>query len=110
MILFAGLACHRDRALFHMFLASGARAAELLGITVHDARPGDGRIYVATKGLGADQAGVPGVAGGVLLAGARPLGELAWQGHRPGPGQSLLVDPPGSLLRLELPIPLCGRR
>ncbi|MFE9328709.1 hypothetical protein ACIHDR_48045 [Nocardia sp. NPDC052278] len=50
--LFGELDCNRDRALFSMFLSSGARAAELLGMTVSDAYPGEGRIFVATKGLG----------------------------------------------------------
>ena len=50
--LFAGIGCNRDRALFSMFLASGARAGELLAMTVGDVRPGDGRIYVMSKGLG----------------------------------------------------------
>ncbi|GAA4714391.1 hypothetical protein GCM10023198_42000 [Promicromonospora umidemergens] len=50
--LFARLECNRDRALFSMFLSSGARASEPLGMTVGDVHPGEGRIYVATKGLG----------------------------------------------------------
>jgi integrase len=86
--LFAGLACHRDRALFHMFLASGARAAELLGMTVHDARPGDGRIYVATKGLGGIKQACPASPEAFSWL-ALYLGELAGQGHRPGPGEPL---------------------
>jgi integrase/recombinase XerC len=86
--LFAGLACNRDRALFHMFLASGARAAELLGMTVHDARPGDGRIYVATKGLGGIRQACPASPEAFSWL-ALYLGELARQGHRPGPGEPL---------------------
>jgi integrase len=50
--LFAALGCNRDRALFSMFLSSGARAEEMLGLTVADTHPGEGRIYVRTKGLG----------------------------------------------------------
>ncbi|WP_169332384.1 tyrosine-type recombinase/integrase [Nocardia brevicatena] len=50
--LFAELDCNRDRALVSMFLSSGARAAELLGMTVSDVHPGEGLIFVATKGLG----------------------------------------------------------
>ena len=50
--LFGALDCNRDRALFAMFLSSGARAGELLGMTVGDAQPGDGRINVRSKGLG----------------------------------------------------------
>ena len=86
--LFAGLACNRDRALFHMFLASGARAAELLGMTVHDARPGDGRIYVATKGLGGIKQACPASPEAFSWL-ALYLGELAQEGHRPGPGEPL---------------------
>jgi integrase/recombinase XerC len=86
--LFAGLACNRDRALFHMFLASGARAAELLGMTVHDVRPGDGRIYVQTKGLGGVRQACPASPEAFSWL-ALYLGELAQQGHRPGPGEPL---------------------
>ncbi len=50
--LFGCLGCHRDRALVGFFLSSGARAAEVLGMTVGDVHPGDGRIWVQTKGLG----------------------------------------------------------
>ncbi|WP_406136830.1 tyrosine-type recombinase/integrase [Streptomyces sp. NBC_01089] len=50
--LFTSLGCHRDRALFSMFLSSGARAAEMLGMTIGVVHPGEGRIYVQTKGLG----------------------------------------------------------
>jgi len=67
--LFGALDCNRDRALFAMFLSSGARAGELLGMTVGDAQPGDGRIYVRSKGAGRCQAGVPGLAAGLRLAG-----------------------------------------
>ena len=86
--LFAGLGCNRDRALLHMFLTSGARAAELLGMTVHDARPGDGRIYVATKGLGGVKQACPASPEAFSWL-ALYLGELAWRGHRPGPGEPL---------------------
>lgn len=48
--LFEQLRCHRDRALFSMFLTSGARAGELLGLTVGDVQPGDGRMWVRGKG------------------------------------------------------------
>ncbi len=86
--IFAGLGCHRDRALLHMFLASGARASELLGMTVADARPGDGRIYVATKGLGGIKQACPASPEAFSWL-ALYLGELAGLGHRPGPGESL---------------------
>jgi integrase/recombinase XerC len=87
--LFAALDCHRDRALFAMLLSSGARAAELLGMSVNDAQPGQGRIYVRSKGLGGVKQACP----------ASPeafswltlyLGELAQvEGLLPGPGEPL---------------------
>ena len=86
--IFAGLGCHRDRALLHMFLASGARASELLGMTVADTRPGDGRIYVATKGLGGVKQACPASPEAFTWL-ALYLGELAGLGHRPGPGEPL---------------------
>src|SRR5260221_481345 len=78
----------RARALLHMFLASGARASELLGMTVGDARPGDGRIYVATKGLGGIKQACPASPEAFSWL-ALYLGELAGLGHRPGPGEPL---------------------
>lgn len=86
--LFAELDCNRDRAMFHMFLASGARASELLEMTVADARPGDGRIYVKTKGLGGVRQACPASPEAFSWL-ALYLGELAQQGHRPGPGEAL---------------------
>lgn len=75
-------------ALLHMFLASGARAGELLGMTVADTRPGDGRIYVATKGLGGVRQACPASPEAFTWL-ALYLGELASLGHRPGPGEPL---------------------
>lgn len=87
--LFARLECHRDRALFHMFLASGARASEMLGMTVSDARPGDGRIFVQTKGLGGIKQACPCSPEGFSWL-ALYLSELAEEhGRRPGPGEPL---------------------
>ncbi|MFD5631121.1 hypothetical protein [Streptomyces sp. NPDC127072] len=57
--LFTSLGCHRNRALFSMFLSSGARAAEMLGMTIGDVHPGEGRIYVQTKGLGGAKEACP---------------------------------------------------
>jgi len=86
--VFASLGCYRDRALVSMFLSSGARAAEVLGMTVGDAHPGDGRIWVCTKGLGGVKQACPAspeaFAWLVLY-----LGELADDGHRPGPDEPL---------------------
>lgn len=87
--LFARLDCHRDRALFHMFLASGARAAEMLGMTVSDVRPGDGRIFVQTKGLGGIRQACP--CSPEAFSWLRLyLSELASEhGCRPGPAEPL---------------------
>ena len=87
--LFAALDCHRDRALFAMFLSSGARAAELLGMTVADARPGQGRIYVASKGMGGVKQPCPASPEAFAWL-TLYLGELArLEGLRPGPGEPL---------------------
>ena len=86
--VFVSLGCHRDRALVGMFLSSGARAAEMLGMTVADAHPGDGRIWVQTKGLGGIKQACPAApeAFGWL---ALYLGEMADEGLRPGPDEPL---------------------
>jgi site-specific recombinase XerC len=83
--VFVSLGCRRDRALVGMFLSSGARAAEMLGMTVADAHPGDGRIWVQTKGLGGIKQVCPASpeAFGWL---ALYLGEMADEGLRPGAG------------------------
>lgn len=99
--LFGELDCNRDRALFSMFLSSGARAAELLGMTVGDVRPGDGRIYLATKGLGGAKQAAPASPEAFAWL-ALYLGELAQDGCRPGPGEAVwwtrrhLLRPPVS--------------
>jgi integrase/recombinase XerC len=86
--VFAGLGCHRDRALVSMFLSSGARAAEMLGMSVADAHPGDGRIWVRTKGLGGVKQACPASPEAFAWL-ALYLGELADEGHRPGPNEPL---------------------
>jgi integrase len=48
--LFAGLGCHRDRALVALWVSTGARASELLGVRVCDADPGQQLITVIRKG------------------------------------------------------------
>ena len=48
--LFAGLTCHRDRALVALWVSTGARAAELLGATAGDADAGQQLITVIRKG------------------------------------------------------------
>jgi site-specific recombinase XerC len=48
--LFAALGSHRDRALVAFWVSTGARAAELLGVTCGDADPGQQLITVVRKG------------------------------------------------------------
>ncbi|GGJ90075.1 integrase [Pilimelia anulata] len=48
--LFAAMTCDRDRALMEFFVSSGARAAELLGVTVEDIDWAGQRIWVVSKG------------------------------------------------------------
>lgn len=86
--VFASLNCHRDRALLSMFLSSGARAAEILGMTIADVHPGDGRIYVASKGLGGAKEACPASPEAFAWL-ALYLGELAQLGCRPEPGEPL---------------------
>ena len=84
--LFAALGCNRDRALFSMFLSSGARAAEMLGMTIGDVHPGEGRIYVQSKGLGGVKQACPASPEAFSWL-ALYLGELAQGGHRPEPDE-----------------------
>jgi len=86
--LFADLDCNRDRALFSMFLSSGARAAELLGMSVSDAHPGDGRIFVRSKGMAGVKEACPASPEAFAWL-AMYLGELAQEGHRPEPHEPL---------------------
>jgi hypothetical protein len=48
--LFAQLGSHRDRALVALWVSTGARASELLGVTGADIDPGQQLITVARKG------------------------------------------------------------
>jgi integrase len=48
--LFAQLGSHRDRALVAFWVSTGARASELLGVTVADVDPGQQLIMVIRKG------------------------------------------------------------
>jgi integrase len=48
--LFAAMGCDRDRALLEFYVSSGARAGELLGLTVEDIDWGGQLIYVVSKG------------------------------------------------------------
>ena len=53
--LFDALGCDRDRALVEMFVTSGARAAELLGVCPEDVDWAGQRIWVVSKGTRARQ-------------------------------------------------------
>jgi integrase len=53
--LFAGLSCHRDRALVAFYVCTGARASELLGAVCGDADAGQQLITVIRKGTRALQ-------------------------------------------------------
>jgi len=48
--LFAALGSHRDRALVALWVSTGARASELLGLTCEDSDPGQQLITVIRKG------------------------------------------------------------
>lgn len=86
--LFAMLDCNRDRALFSMFLSSGARAQEMLGLSIADVHPGEGRIFVRTKGLGGTKEACPAAPEAFAWL-TLYLGELAAEGHWPGPDEPL---------------------
>ncbi|MFD5242881.1 tyrosine-type recombinase/integrase [Streptomyces tendae] len=92
--LFAAMNCDRDRALLEIFVSSGARAEELLGITVGDIDWSGQRIYVITKGTRAREA-VPVSPQGMLrlalyldAVGTPAEGEPVWRVRR-GPGRPL---------------------
>lgn len=53
--LFCALSSHRDRALVAMWVSTGARASELLGLTCGDANPGEQLVTVVRKGTRALQ-------------------------------------------------------
>jgi hypothetical protein len=48
--LFAAMGCHRDRALLEFYVSSGARASELLRLTLDDIDWGGQLVYVVSKG------------------------------------------------------------
>jgi site-specific recombinase XerD len=50
--LFAVMGSHRDRALLAFYVSTGARASELLGVTLDRVDPGEQRIGVRRKGSG----------------------------------------------------------
>lgn len=50
--LFAVMGSHRDRALLAFYVSTGARASELLGVSIDRTDPGEQRIGVHRKGSG----------------------------------------------------------
>ena len=50
--LFAVMGCDRDRALLAFYVSTGARASELLGVSIDRVDPGSQRIGVYRKGSG----------------------------------------------------------
>lgn len=94
-----------EPALFSMFLSSGARAEEMLGLTVADIHPGEGRIYVRTKGLGGAKEACPAAPEAFAWL-ALYLAELADEGHRSEPDEPLWWTrrhPPRPLTLRSLP-------
>ncbi|MFF5781670.1 tyrosine-type recombinase/integrase [Streptomyces virginiae] len=92
--LFTAMNCDRDRALLEIFVSSGARAEELLSITVGDIDWSGQRIYVITKGTRAREA-VPVSPQGLFrlalylgAAGTPAGGEPVWRARR-GPERPL---------------------
>ena len=70
--VFAELGSHRDRALVALWVSTGARAAELLGVRCGDVDPGQQLVTVIRKGT-PRAAAAPGVAGCVRVAAALPV-------------------------------------
>jgi integrase len=81
--LFAAMGCDRDRALLEMYVSSGARAEELLGLGIEDVDWAGQRLYVISKGTGLRQPVPASPTGFVYLA--RYLDEVG----TPVPGQPL---------------------
>jgi integrase len=88
--LFAAMGCDRDRALLEFYVSSGARASELLGVTVEDIDWGGQLIYVVSKGTRVRQP-VPAspdafrYLGHYLAAdGLPPAGQPVWRTRRGG--------------------------
>ena len=86
--LFALMGCDRDRALLEFYVSSGARASELLGLTLEDIDWGGQVVYVVSKGTRTRQP-VPGSPdafrqlGRYLKAdGLPPAGGSVWRTRR----------------------------
>ncbi|MET7949072.1 tyrosine-type recombinase/integrase [Micromonospora sp. NPDC005324] len=86
--LFDALGCDRDRAMVEMFVSSGARAAELLGVCPEDVDWAGQRIWVISKGTRARQMVPASPKAFVFLAryldqdGTPSAGEPVWRTRR----------------------------
>ncbi|MEV8504530.1 site-specific integrase [Actinoplanes sp. NPDC051475] len=89
--MFTAMQCDRDRALLEFFVSSGARAAELLGLTVEDLDWAGQRIWVISKGTRARQMVPASPQAFVYLArylddaGIPAAGEQIWRTRRGDP-------------------------
>jgi len=81
--LFAAMGCDRDRALLSMYVSSGARASELLGIGLTDVDWGGQLVHVVSKGTRLRQA-VP-----VSAESLRSLALYLAEAGIPGEGEPL---------------------
>ncbi|MCX5125375.1 site-specific integrase [Streptomyces sp. NBC_00347] len=86
--LIEAMGCDRDRALLLLYVSSGARASELLGIGLGDVDWSGQRLYVITKGTRLREP-VPADARAFILlgnyldeAGVPPQGESLWRTRR----------------------------
>lgn len=82
--LFVSMNCTRDRALLAMYVSSGARATELLSVTLKDVDWARQQIQVTGKGSGGHQESIP-----VSPEGLRYLSMYLAEEGTPGPDESL---------------------
>ena len=87
--LLAAMGSDRDRALLEFYVSSGARASELLGVTLEDVDWGGQLIYVVSKGTRLRQP-VP-----ASPDAFRYLGRYLAADGLPSPGGACLADSPG---------------
>lgn len=95
--LFAALGCDRDRALLEAYVSSGARASEVLGMSLEDVDWSRQLFYVVSKGSRLRQP-VP-----VSPAGLRYLVAYLADAGLPAPGEPLWRARRGAVRRLTYP-------
>jgi hypothetical protein len=93
--LFAVAGCDRDRALLAFYVSTGARASELLGVSIDLVDPGTQRIAVRRKG--SERTLADGVGG--LVRVAAPVSAAS---DTAGGGASVVVDPSQSARRIDV--------